>query len=115
MQSQSLERLLEQIVSVNHAWKLSREEFGNQFVATKSLLGTKSSLQATLLREFPMQSRLVFADDNYLHEEPLFSVRLIEPVKISSGLKRDAEHLPVRVAKALFTEFELEKLVDKGQ
>ncbi|QXO19038.1 hypothetical protein [Vibrio ostreae] len=42
------EEIVEQIITVS-----SREEFGNDFAATKSLKHTKSSLQATLLREFP--------------------------------------------------------------
>lgn len=111
MKKLRLDELLEQIVSVNHAWKLSREEFGNQFPATKSFMHTKSSLQATLLREFSSESYLVYADDNDQHDEPLFSVRLTNPVVIRSTIKKDAEHLPVRVAQTLFTEAELQKLV----
>lgn len=109
-----LDELLEQIVSVNHAWKLSREEFGNKFPATKSFLHTKSSLQATLLREFSEESYLILADDNALHDEQLYSVRLVNPVALKTGIKKDAEHLPVRVAKELFTEAELSQLIKQG-
>jgi hypothetical protein len=115
MMSKPIEELLEQIVSVNHAWKLSREEFGNKFVATTSFLSTKSSLQATLLRDFPGQSYLVLADDNDRHDEVLFSVRLTSPIRLSKGVKHDAEHLPVRVAKELFTESELTQIMARNK
>ena len=70
------EEIVERIITVNHAWKLSREEFGNDFPATKSLRHTKSSLQATLLREFPDDTYLAVASDSAEQDEELYSVRL---------------------------------------
>ncbi|WP_206191642.1 hypothetical protein [Shewanella bicestrii] len=106
-----LDELVNQIICINHAWKLSKEEFGNDFVATKSLRDTKASLQATLLREFPTDSYLMMASDSAEHDEAMYSVRLKSPVVIGSAIRTDAEHLPQRIAHDILTEQELYKLL----
>lgn len=107
----NLEVIIERIITINHAWKLSREEFGNDFMVTKSLRHTKSSLQATLLREFPDNIYLLFATDNELQEEEQYSVRLTTPICINGIQRVDAEHLPVRIANELFTKKEISKFL----
>ena len=107
-----LDELIERIITINHAWKLSRDEFGNDFCATNSFKYTKSSLQATLLREFPQDTYLVVASDNHEQGESMFSVRLRTPVVVNGVVRTDAEHLPVRVANELFTENELKQLIN---
>jgi len=52
---------------------------------------------------------LALATDSNMHDEDLYSVRLIKPVKTSIGLKNDAEHIPKRMAESLFTNQELNK------
>ncbi|KHD25432.1 hypothetical protein NM09_06810 [Vibrio caribbeanicus] len=105
----TLETVLERIIAVNHAWKLSREEFGQDFVATKSLRDTKSSLQATLVRDFPEDVYLKVATDSESHGETMFSVRLRKPITINDVVRVDAEHLPARIAKQIFSEHEIQK------
>ncbi|GEA51413.1 hypothetical protein VIN01S_22170 [Vibrio inusitatus NBRC 102082] len=104
----TLEKVLERIVTINHAWKLSREEFGQDFVATKSLRDTKSSLQATLLREFPDDVYLRVASDSQGHDEIMYSVRLKREQEVNGRIKRDAEHLPQRIAREIFSDAEIE-------
>ena len=106
-----LELLVERIITINHAWKMAREEFGNDFMATKSLRHTKSSLQATLLRDYPDNAYLLFATDNELQGEEQYSVRLTTPICINGIERVDAEHLPIRIANELFTEKEISKLL----
>lgn len=108
-----LEEVISRIIAINHAWKLSREEFGSDFAVTKSLLHTKSSLQATLLREFPDDSYLLPATDNDVHDEELYSVRLRHSMVINDVLRHDAEHLPVRVAAEIFTTEEINNFLNK--
>ncbi|EHZ7121187.1 hypothetical protein ACUOEB_002196 [Vibrio vulnificus] len=108
-----LEEIIERIISVNHAWKLSREEFGNEFAATQSLRHTKSSLQATLLREFPHDAYLVKATDSDTQDEDMYSVRLETPILINGFERYDAEHLPVRVADEILTKQEITKFLKK--
>lgn len=106
-----IDELLERIICINHAWKLSRDEFGTDFSATTSFRATKSSLQATLLREFPEDVFLVVATDSEEHGEPMFSVRLTSPIPLNGVLRHDAEHLPQRLAEELFTPNELSQLI----
>lgn len=106
-----LDQVLERIISVNHAWKLSKEEFGADFIATNSLKDIKSSLQATLLREFPKEVYLRIASDSDDHEEILYSVRLKDKVLVNGVVREDAEHLPARIAEKIFTSSEISKFL----
>jgi hypothetical protein len=105
----TLETILERIIAVNHAWKLSRDEFGRDFVATNSFRDTKSSLQATLIRDFPDEVYLKIASDSEQHDEIMYSVRLKREVRINGVPRIDAEHLPARIAQQIFTEQEITK------
>ncbi|WP_063662856.1 hypothetical protein [Aliivibrio fischeri] len=106
-----LDEIIERIITINHAWKLSRDEFGNDFVATKSFRDTKSSLQATLLREFPDDVYLKEATDADEHAEEMYSVRLSSNIVINGVVRTDIEHLPVRIAHEIFTTQELKKFI----
>ncbi|MGF1736508.1 hypothetical protein [Photobacterium satsumensis] len=108
-----LDEILERVITVNHAWKLSKDEFGAEFGPTQSLRWTKSSLQATLLREFPSDTHLRIASDNEQHEEMLYSVRLKTPVVVNGVVRQDAEHLPARIANDIFTQEEIESLLNR--
>ncbi|CCN34620.1 conserved hypothetical protein [Vibrio nigripulchritudo SO65] len=107
------DEILERIITINQAWKLSRDEFGNDFAATKSFRDTKSSLQATLLREFPEYVYLKVATDSDDHGEAMYSVRLKNSIRINDALRTDAEHLPIRIAEELFTPQELQNLLNQ--
>lgn len=107
------EEIVERIITVNHAWKLSREEFGNDFAATKSLRHTKSSLQATLLREFPDDTYLAVASDSAEQDEELYSVRLRKTLVVAGVERFDVEHLPIRIAQEIFTKEEINKFLSK--
>jgi hypothetical protein len=48
-----INNIIERIITLNHAWKLSRDKFGGNHAITESLRLQKSSWQATLLRDFP--------------------------------------------------------------
>lgn len=108
-----LDEILERIITVNHAWKLSKDEFSNEFAVTQSLRWTKSSLQATLLREFPSESSLKVASDNDEHGELLYSVRLTSSVVVNGAIRNDAEHLPARIAKDIFTPEEIQSFLNR--
>ncbi|PSV28000.1 MULTISPECIES: hypothetical protein [Photobacterium] len=108
----SLEDLITRIITINHAWKLSREEFGSDFSITQSLRYTKSSLQATLLREFPDDTYLIVATDNDDKSEDMYSVRLRKSIVINGSEKIDVEHLPVRVAEEILTMQEIQKFLN---
>ncbi|WP_163931382.1 hypothetical protein [Paraferrimonas sp. SM1919] len=108
-----LKDLINEIIAINHAWKLSKDRFGDAFPATKSLRDSKSLMQAHLLRDFPNDSFLKVATDNNEHADELFSVRLKTPIKIGNLTRSDAEHLPVRIAKEIFLQHELEKFLTR--
>ena len=84
-----LDQVLERIISVNHAWKLSKEEFGAEFIATNALRDTKPSL----LREFPDEIYLQLDANSDEHEEALYSARLSDKVPFNGVVREDPEHL----------------------
>jgi len=104
----SLETLIREITSVNHAWKQVSEQLLDQTAGLAiSLRDLKSSLQLRLLRNYPQQVYLAF-DEETESEEPLYSVRLREPV----GGYWNAAHLPVRVAEEILTPEELTEFTE---
>ena len=106
-----LETLVFQITAFNHAWKLSKERWPDKSYLVNSLRDRKSCLQVRLLREFPTTTYLHLDLEND-EGEPLFSVRLNKPIKLSNGFeRRDAEHMPVRLAEDFFAEDELLRMV----
>ena len=68
------------------------------------LRSQKSLLQADLLRS-NLNVYLVIDDSTY--GEELFSVRLPKLITINHIVRTDAEHMPIRIAKELFTDIEL--------
>ena len=109
----SLEEILERVITVNHAWKLSKDEFGDKYGTTQSLRWSKSSLQATLLRDFPSETHLKVASDSEEHGELLYSVRLNKPILVNGIMRQDAEHLPARIANEIFSQQEIESFLSR--
>ena len=99
----SFETLIREITSVNHAWKQVSEQLldSNAGLST-SLRDLKSTLQVRLLRNYPRQVYLT-PDNETESKEPLYSVRLREPV----AKYENAAHIPVRVAEEILTPEEL--------
>lgn len=109
--SLSLEAILERIITLNHAWKISRDDFGANNPITLALRQQKSSWQATLIRTYPQQVYLKYDTDSNNDGEPLFSVRINPPISINGSVRADAEHLPERIAQTLFYPQELLELI----
>ncbi|WP_420554275.1 hypothetical protein [Neptuniibacter marinus] len=108
-----MKELLYQITSINRAWKLARDQWGEDSKTALMLRERKSSLQSSLIREYPNQVFLRLDTEN-TEGESLFSVRLHSEVTLPNGIRRvDAEHLPVRLAEELFTSTELDQLVHR--
>ena len=107
----SVESIVERIITLNHAWKVARDDFGASNKITLALRQQKSSWQATLLREHP---NLCFLrrDEENTDGEQLLSVRLSKPILINGTMRNDAEHLPERIAQVLFHKQELLTLIN---
>jgi hypothetical protein len=100
----SVEKLVNEIVAVNHAWKVSCELFGQDSPLSISSRDLKTYLQVYLLRSYaPEQVYLI--EDEEVEGEALYSLCLQKTI----GERQYAEHLPVRVAQKIFTSQELEK------
>ena len=99
--TRTFERLIQEIVAINQAWKVSDELSPN---LGKSLKDLKNRLQVRLLRSYPQEVRLEL-DTETESEEPLYSLRLLHPI----DNRWHAEHLPVRVAKKLLSNEELQQ------
>ncbi|MEH6628884.1 MAG: hypothetical protein V7739_20790 [Motiliproteus sp.] len=110
----SFESIVERIVTLNKAWKIAQEDFGAESMLAKSLRDQKSSWQATLLREFSEKVSIKVDTENSTAVDVLLSVRLKHPVHLSDGtVKNDAEHLPLRIAKDILHEHEIQSLIAK--
>uniref|UniRef100_UPI0040479FDA hypothetical protein n=1 Tax=Rheinheimera sp. TaxID=1869214 RepID=UPI0040479FDA len=110
MSSEHISALVAKIVSFNHCWKMAQQRYGNTSAMARMLRDQKSVLQADLLRE----NFAYLKPDPDAEEEPLFSVRLHQPVVLNGITRIDAEHMPVRLAEELFTEQELKIIMSKG-
>jgi|GEM_PF-1906727 len=106
----SVEAIITRIIALNHAWKVSRETLGAKNDITEALRRQKSSWQASLIR-FHENAAYLKVDNDNTDGEVLLSVRLHSPVNINGVLRRDAEHIPLRIAKELFSSDELESLI----
>lgn len=106
-----INNVIERIITLNHAWKIARDDFGATNEITQALRLQKSSWQATLLREFPQQTFLRKDLENSNDEEVLLSVRLVKPSHVNGVLRHDAEHMPERIAQQLFYPQELSMLL----
>jgi hypothetical protein len=103
--------LIYQITSINRAWKHAREQWGDNSSIAVMLRERKSSLQVRIIRSFPASVYLKLDTEN-IEGEPLYSVRLSEPVRLPNNVVRsDVEHMPVRMAEELFSADELKRLV----
>ena len=99
----SIVDLVEEIVTVNHAWKVACELFQDVSPLAISMRDLKSRLQVHLLRcHFP---EVYLTLDRKSEGEALYSLGLQQPI----GKRNDAEHLPVRVAKELLSTQEIER------
>jgi len=100
----SVEKLVEEIVAVNHAWKVACELFGQDSHLSISSKDLKTCLQVRLLRNYaPKQVYLI--EDKKAEGEPLYSLCLRKPI----GNRLYAEHLPIRIAQEVLTVQELEQ------
>lgn len=102
----SLEQLVEEIVSVNHAWKLACDLLDQTSPLATSLRDLKTCKQVRLLQTYGT-TQVYLALDPEESSEPLYSVRLRQAI----GNRQDAEHLPVRVAEEILSPAELSQLI----
>ena len=106
----SIEQLVTEIVAVNNAWKEAKYLFGYQDNhLANSLRDLKASLQVRLLRSHAPESVYLQkdSDPNEDYEEDLYGVQLVKSVK---G-RRDAAHMPIRVAEEILSTAELKQFV----
>lgn len=106
-----LVQIVDRIVAINHAWKEARDEFGPSNPITSALRYQKSSWQATLIRHYPDHISIAVDVDNSSPDELLLSIRLKEPVNLNGIVKKDAEHLPYRIAEQILLKSELERFL----
>ncbi|MEH2378028.1 MAG: hypothetical protein V7K27_03845 [Nostoc sp.] len=98
----SVEKLVNEIVAVNHAWKVARELFGQDSPLSTSSRDLKTCLQVRLLRSYAPE-KVYLIEDKKAEGEPVYSLCLREAI----GDRLDAEHLPMRRAKEVLTDKEL--------
>ncbi|MDM9380734.1 hypothetical protein QUB80_08445 [Chlorogloeopsis sp. ULAP01] len=89
-----IEQLVCEIKAVNRAWKAASELFGEGCPLSTSSRDLKTCLQVRLLRCYAPK-QVYLAIDKRADGEKLYSLYLREPIENW----RDADHLPVRVAK----------------
>ena len=104
-----LEKLVAEIVSANHAWKLACDLFEQTSPLATSLRDLKTCKQVRLLQTYG-KTQVYLAIDPEESSEPLYSVRL----RHSIGDRTNAEHLPVRVAKEVLSPAELNRLIENN-
>ncbi|MET4694489.1 hypothetical protein [Endozoicomonas lisbonensis] len=107
--NEKAQSLLIKIVRFNHAWKSAQRQFGQNSGIATALRDQKACLQAELLRHF--EEAYLASDQDVENGEELYSVRLFQSRKIDGLTRSDVEHMPVRIAKELFTEHELRMLL----
>ena len=101
----SIEKLVREIVAVNHAWKVADELFGENSSLSRSSRDLKTALQVRVLRSYaPEQVHLVL--DTEAEGEGLYSLKLREP--IDNHLY--AEHLPVNLQNTGINKFLLKSI-----
>lgn len=111
MNTPSIPVLVRQIIAFNHSWKQARERWGAEHVVTLALRERKTALQLDLLHHHRHTAFL--RRDPTADGEPLFSVRLLRPVRLPNGHVRvDAEHLPERLALQFLSKTEIEALME---
>jgi hypothetical protein len=107
----SIEQLLKEIHSVNHAWKAAKELFeAPASPIANSLRDLKTRLQVRLLRsQFAPGKVRLLEDMTSDASEPVYGLLLLEPVE---GYM-DAAHLPIRLAKEHLSPEEIERFHPK--
>ncbi|BAZ45117.1 hypothetical protein NIES4102_21340 [Chondrocystis sp. NIES-4102] len=106
----SIEQLVTEIIAVNHAWKEAKHLFDIiDNPLANSLRDLKANLQVRLLRSYaPIKVYLtVDKNPNADYDEPLYGLQLVTSV---NG-RKDAAHLPIRVAQANLSQSELDQFV----
>ncbi len=108
----SIEQLVTEIIAANHAWKEAKDLFARPDTpVANSLRDLKARLQVRLLRKYgPSKVYLtVDTNPNLDYEEPLYGLQLVKSV---NG-RKDAAHMPIRVAEKKFSAQELEQFVKR--
>ena len=106
----SIEQLVTEIIAVNHAWKEARDLFDRPDTpVANSLRDLKARLQVRLLRSYAPDQVYLIVDTNFNsdYDEPLYGLQLVTSV---NG-RKDAAHMPVRVAEKNLSAQELEQFV----
>lgn len=106
----SLEQLVLEIIAVNHAWKETQNLFGRaDNHLANSLRDLKALLQVRLLRSYAPELVYLMTDidPDQDYDEPLYGLQLVKSV---NG-RRDAAHMPIRVAEENLSAQELQQFV----
>ena len=106
----SIEQLVTEIIAVNHAWKEAKSLFNfPDTPLANSLRDLKARLQVRLLRKYAPENVYLMIDTNVNtdYDELLYGLQLVTSV---NG-RRDAAHMPIRVAQENLSAQELEQFV----
>lgn len=101
----NFQRDIEEIVAVNRAWKASQELIGLETNMTRSFRDLKGYLQVKLLKQYSPTWVYLEIDEQADSDEPLYGLKLVHQI----GDYTNAEHLPIRVAQAVFTLDEIQR------
>ncbi|MEB3308680.1 MAG: hypothetical protein VKJ02_00435 [Snowella sp.] len=104
----SLEQLVKEINTVNHAWKLAQDLFETGSPLANSLRDLKTSLQIRLLRCYAPKYVYLAEDTEAQSEEPLYGLCLLQPI----ANWKDAAHLPIRVAQERLSAQEINQFLN---
>ncbi len=106
----SIEQLVTEIIAVNHAWKEAKDLFDESASPlANSLRDLKARLQVRLLRSYA-PDRVYLKEDtnsNSDYNEPLYGLQLVASI---NG-RKDAAHMPIRVAQENLSASELQQFV----
>ncbi|WP_319418718.1 hypothetical protein [Pleurocapsa sp. FMAR1] len=106
----SIEQLVTEIIAVNRAWKEAKDLFDHADNSlANSLRDLKARLQVRLLHSYA-PSRVYLTVDTNLnsdYDEPLYGLQLMKSIH---G-RKDAAHMPVRVAEKNLSAQELQQFV----
>ena len=106
----SIEQLVKEIIAVNRAWKEAKDLFDRPDTPlANSLRDLKARLQVRLLRSYAPEKVYLMVDTNSNsdYDEPLYGLQLVGSVND----RKDAAHMPIRVAQQNLSAQELEQFV----
>ena len=106
----SIDQLVTEIIAVNHAWKAAKDLFDRvDNHLANSLRDLKARLQVRLLRSYAPELVYLIIDNNpdLDYDEPLYGLQLVKSV---NG-RKDAAHMPIRVAEKNLSVEELQKFI----